>query len=283
MPTQDRLAGGSTAAGASAAADAERLRHGSVFGGHAAAYAEHRPGYPAAAVSWALAPVAGRRPLRVLDLGAGTGKLTGVLARHADQVLATEPDLAMLGELRRGLPATPAAAGRAEQLPLRDAVVDAVLAGQSAHWFDLDLAVPEIARVLRPGGVVAGLWNTDDDRAGWVAGLTAVAPGLASVPLSRWHERVGSQLSRRLAAAGGGCFGPAEQAQFGHSQLRTADSLIATIATHSTVLLMDTAERERALASVRSYLSAQPETASGPFRLPLVTCAMRAVRLAGPG
>ncbi|MGE5136218.1 MAG: class I SAM-dependent methyltransferase [Gemmatimonadota bacterium] len=266
-------------------AERERQRHGSVFGIRAAAYAEHRPDYPDAAVTWALAPLRGRpgsaRPgggLRVVDLGAGTGKLTGTLARHTGRVLALEPDPAMLAELRRAVPGSLPVLARAEQLPLPDASVDAVLAAQSAHWFDLPLAMPEIARVLRPGGVLAGLWNTDDDRVGWVAGLAAVMPGLASVPLSRWREQGGDPLSRWLAGAPDAGFGPASRAEFGHWQQRTADSLVATIATHSTVLLMDPAGRAAALAAVREFLAGQPETAAGPFRLPMVTSVMRAVR-----
>lgn len=278
-------------------AGGERVRHGLAFGPQAAAYAAHRPDYPDAAVAWALAPARGSGPLRVLDLGAGTGKLTGVLARHADAVVAVEPDLAMLAELRRALPGSQLAAGRAERIPLRDASVDAVLAGQSAHWFDLRQAIPEIARVLRPGGVLAGLWNTDDDRASWVAGLAATSPGLASVPLSQWRLQGGDAISRWLAggaaaggpgagAAGAGGrssrdragFGPPEQDEFGHWQPHNAGSLVATIATHSTVLLMEPAERDQALATVREYLAARPETAAGSFRLPIVTCVMRAVR-----
>lgn len=255
----------------------ERLRHGTSFGPQAAAYAEHRPDYPEAAVAWALAPVLERRPLCVLDLGAGTGKLTASLTSRASRVAAVEPDLAMLSELRRWLPGAPVAAGRAERIPLRDASVDAVLAAQAAHWFDLDLALPEIARVLRPGGVLAGLWNNDDDRAGWVAGLAAAAPGLASVPLSRWRAQGGDSISRWLAQAGDDRFAAAEQAEFPHAQPRTADSLIATIATHSSVLLMEPAEREQALGAVRDYLAARPETA-GSFQLPLVTAAVRVVR-----
>jgi SAM-dependent methyltransferase len=229
----------------------------------------------------------------VLDLGAGTGKLTGVLARHADAVVAVEPDLAMLAELRRAVPGGRPAAGRAEHIPLRDASVDAVLAGQSAHWFDLSRAIPEIARVLRPGGVLAGLWNTDDDRADWVAGLAAAAPGLASVPLSRWRAQGGDDISRWLAAASAGnpgaaaggpgsrdgaVFGQPEPGEFGHWQLRTAGSLVATIATHSTVLLMEPAQRDQVLSVIRDYLASRPETRSGSFRLPIVTCVMRAVR-----
>jgi SAM-dependent methyltransferase len=150
----------------------EWTRRGSSFGSVAAAYAEHRPGYPAAAVRWCVAPV-GRDigSLRVLDLGAGTGKLTAALAELAAEVTAVEPDPAMLEELGRGLPSVRALAGSAEQIPLPDASVDAVLCGQSMHWFDLSRALPEIARVLVPGGTLGALWNSDDDSVPWVAGL----------------------------------------------------------------------------------------------------------------
>src|SRR6202034_921579 len=123
--------------------------------------------------------------LRVLDLGAGTGKLTAVLLGLGAQVTAVEPDAAMLGELRRGLPAVRALPGSAERIPLPDASVDAVLCGQALHWFDLSRALPEIARVLVPGGALGGLWNSDDDRVPWVAGLQEAAEGAASPPLSR--------------------------------------------------------------------------------------------------
>src|SRR5258708_4349822 len=128
----------------------ERTRRGSSFGAVAGAYAEHRPDYAEAAVRWALAPV-GPAP-RVLDLGAGTGKLTAMLVSLGADVTAVEPDPAMLAEFRRALPGVRSVPGRAEAIPLPDASVDAVLAGQAMHWFDLDLAAPEIARLLASGG-----------------------------------------------------------------------------------------------------------------------------------
>lgn len=265
----------------------DRQRHGSSFGASAAAYAEHRPDYPGAALAWALAPAAGARRLRVVDLGAGTGKLTRPLAALTAEVVAVEPDQAMLAELRRAVPGVRAVAGRAEDIPLPDGWADAVLAGQAAHWFDLPRAIPEIARVLAPGGILAGLWNTDDDRVGWVAGLAEAAAGLASVPLSRWRAQAGDAISVWLGPGGAGAvpgarlFGPPQRGEFEHWQLRTADSLVATIGTHSAVLLMEPAERDRVLATVRAYLASRPETASGSFRLPLVTCVTRAVRVSG--
>jgi ubiquinone/menaquinone biosynthesis C-methylase UbiE len=113
----------------------------------------------------------------VLDLGAGTGKLTAVLLSLGADVTAVEPDPGMLAEFRRALPGVRSLSGRAEAIPLPDASVDAVVAGQALHWFDMDRALPEIARVLVPGGVLAGLWNVDDDREEWVAGL-AIASGV---------------------------------------------------------------------------------------------------------
>src|SRR4051812_46064819 len=136
----------------------------SSFGAAAVAYAEHRPDYARAAVRWACEPAPGPR---VLDLGAGTGKLTATLVALGAEVVAVEPDPAMLTELRRALPGVRALAGSAEAVPLPDASVDAVLAGNAMHWFDMAVAGPEIARVLTPGGILAGLWNVMDDRTEW--------------------------------------------------------------------------------------------------------------------
>src|SRR3954451_17341334 len=140
------------------------------FGAVAAAYAEHRPGYPAAALDWALAPIGGSGTGTLLDLGAGTGKLTTTLLGRGT-VIAVEPDPAMLAELRRLLPDVDAREGSAESIPLRTGGVDAVLVGQAWHWFDTGRALPELARVLRPGGVLAALWNVDDHEVEWVAEL----------------------------------------------------------------------------------------------------------------
>lgn len=256
--------------------DEERLRRGSSFGAVAEAYAEHRPGYPEAAVRWCLAP-AGHdvTRLRVLDLGAGTGKLTALLARLRADVTAVEPDSAMLAELRGLLPEVPALAGSAESIPLADGSVDAVMCGQAMHWFDMDAAVPEIARVLTTGGVLAGLWNYDDDRVEWVAGLQAVAKGAASASIAtRRAEAVDFDLDR----SGSAFFMGAERAEFPNGQRHTTRSLIAAIATHSKMLVMAPAERQRLLTEVSAYLAARPETSDGEFMLPMMTAALRAVR-----
>ena len=254
----------------------ELARRRSAFGAVAAAYAEHRPNYPQDAVRWCVAP-AGRDigSLRVLDLGAGTGKLTALLVELGTDVTAVEPDAAMLGELRRGLPSVRALSGSAEAIPLPDASVDAVLCGQALHWFDLSRALPEIARVLVPGGTLGGLWNSDDDRVAWVAGLVEAAEGAAPRSLSRHRaDAVSYEFGRAL-------FTPTERAEFANSQLVTADTLTELIGTHSQVLVMAPEERARVLAAIRSYLASRPETAAGEFELPMVTLAIRAATTRG--
>ena len=249
-------------------------RRGSSFGTAAAAYAEHRPDYPPDAVRWCVAPL-GRdiAGLRVLDLGAGTGKLTALLTRLGADVTAVEPDAAMLAELRRLLPSVRALDAPAEAIPLPDGSVDAVLCAQSLHWFDLSRAVPEIARVLTAGGVLGALWNSDDDRVPWVAGLRDAAEGAAAPTVTQRR----AEAAHFAADQFGHRFAPVDRAEFPNVQPRTADSLVALMTTHSNVLVMPPAERDRVLAQVRWYLASCPETSTGEFDLPMVTAALRTV------
>ncbi|MFH8449596.1 class I SAM-dependent methyltransferase [Streptomyces fungicidicus] len=255
----------------------ERQPYAASFGPAAAAYAEHRPDYARAAVRWALARSPGPR---VLDLGAGTGKLTGVLAAARADVVAVEPDPAMLTELRRSLPAVRALPGSAEAIPLPDASVDAVLAGNALHWFDMAVAGPEIARVLAPGGVLAGLWNVLDDRVEWVARLARVGGSAVVGPRdtpARWRTATArAHLPDTGATAR---FGSPEQAGFPHGQRRTADSLVATLATRAGVLVMPERERQAALGRIRAFLQTEPATARGEFTLPMQSCVLRVRRL----
>jgi SAM-dependent methyltransferase len=245
----------------------------SSFGTAAVAYAEHRPDYTEAAVRWALEGAPGRR---VLDLGAGTGKLTAGLLALGVEVVAVEPDSEMLGELRRALPDVRALPGGAEAIPLPDGSVDAVVAGNAMHWFEMDVAGPEIARVLAPGGTLAGLWNTLDDRVDWVAGLARVSGSAAIGPRDtpgRWRVETAEM---HLPRSGGlARFESPEQAEFLHGQRRTADSLVATLATRAGMLVMAEPERDAALERIRAYLAGRPETAHGEFTLPMLTCVLR--------
>lgn len=255
----------------------ERLLLGSSFGAAAAEYAEHRPDYAQAAVRWALELAPGPR---VLDLGAGTGKLTSVLVALGAEVIAIEPDPAMLGELRRALPAVHALPGSAEAVPRPDASVDAVLVGHALQWFDMDVAGPEIARVLAPGGILAGLWNVIDDRVNWVAGLERVSGSAAIGPrdtLSSWRA---ATAGAHLPSAGQAArFGSPEQAEFPHGQCRTADSLVAALATRAGMLVMPDHAQESTLGRIRAFLASRPETARSEFTLPMLTGVLRVRRL----
>ena len=255
----------------------ERLRLSSSFGAVATAYAEHRPDYAEAAVRWALERAPGRR---VLDLGAGTGKLTAALVGLDIDVVAVEPDPAMLTELRRALPAVRALPGSAEAVPLPDASVDAVVAGNAMHWFDMDVAGPEIARVLEPGGVLAGLWNVFDDRVDWVAELERVGGSAAIGPrdtFSSWRaETAEAHLPTSDSVAR---FGSPEQDEFPHGQRRSADSLVATFATKAGMLVMPEEEQKATLGRIRAFLASGPETARGEFTLPMLTGVLRVRRL----
>jgi SAM-dependent methyltransferase len=251
----------------------ERLLHGSSFGAAAAAYAEHRPDYAQAAVRWALESAPGPR---VLDLGAGTGKLTATLVALGAEVIAVEPDPAMLTELRRALPTVRALPGSAEAVPLPDASVDAVLAGHALHWFDMDVAGPEIARVLVPGGILAGLWNVIDNRVDWVAELERVSGSAAIGPrdtLSNWRAETADAHLPNIGLVAQ--FGSPEQAEFPHGQRRTADSLVATIATRAGMLVMPEQEQGATLGRIRAFLASRPETACGEFTLPMLTGVLR--------
>ncbi|MFE2166069.1 class I SAM-dependent methyltransferase [Streptomyces sp. NPDC059447] len=257
----------------------ERALHASSFGAAAVAYAEHRPDYARAAVDWALEAAPGPR---VLDLGAGTGKLTATLAALGADVTAVEPDPAMLAELRRALPRVRALEGGAEAIPLPDGSVDAVLAGNAMHWFDMAVAGPEIARVLAPGGVLAGLWNVMDDGIDWVAGLARVSGSAAVGPRDTPAAWRAETADMHLPKTGGAArFGSPAQADFPHGQRRTADSLVATLATRAGLLVMPEGEREAVLDRIRAFLASRPETARGGFTLPMRTAVLRVRRLDG--
>jgi SAM-dependent methyltransferase len=254
----------------------EKRRLGSTFGAAATAYAEHRPDYAEAAVRWALERAPGPR---VLDLGAGTGKLTATLCALGADVVAVEPDPAMLTELLRALPTVRALPGSAEAVPLPDASVDAVLAGNAMHWFDMDVAEPELARVLVPDGILAGLWNVFDDRVDWVAELERISGSAAIGPRDTFSSWRAETAEVHLPDGGSVVrFGSPEQAEFPHGQRRSADSLVATLATKAGMLVMPEQEREATLARIRAFLASRPETARGEFTLPMLTGVLGVLR-----
>jgi SAM-dependent methyltransferase len=238
----------------------ERERRARSFGGVADAYERGRPEYPAEAVAWLLGEAR-----VVVDLGAGTGKLTRGLVAPGREVVAVEPSEEMAARLREALPTARVLRGSAEEIPLADGGADAVVAGQAYHWFDPPRALPEIARVLRPGGTLGLVWNRRDSDTPWVARLGEL---LASG--EDWHERAPASV------AASGLFGGLEEARFRHEQALGRQALLDLALSRSSVAVRDEAGRAAVLDAVgRLY-----DEAAGPdgIRLPYVTIAYRAAR-----
>lgn len=229
------------------------------FGSEAAAYERGRPSYPPEAIDWLLPP--GARD--VLDLGAGTGKLTTRLVERGLDVVAVDPIAEMLELLRAALPATPALLGTAEQIPLDDNSVDAVLVAQAWHWFDPERAVAEVARVLRPGGRLGLVWNTRDERLGWVKDLGRII-GHEDDPFS---EEVS------LPAP----FADVERRHVEWTNYLTPQALIDLVASRSYCITSPAAVRERTLGQVRELLKTHPALANSTgLALPYITVGIRA-------
>jgi ubiquinone/menaquinone biosynthesis C-methylase UbiE len=191
-------------------------------------YERARPEYPAEAVAWIVRELDLREGRTVLDLGAGTGKLTRALVQTGARVTAVEPGEAMLGELRRVLPDVEALLGGAEEIPLGDHSVDAVTVGQAFHWFRQDEAVPELHRVLRPGGAVALVWNSRDQTRPLQRRISELIKSL--VPAGR--PPVGHSAN---ALEQSDLFGPVERHTFPFVQRLDADGVADRIASVSFV------------------------------------------------
>ena len=224
------------------------------------AYDRARPTYPREAAAW----LAGPARARVLELGAGTGKLTEQLVALGHDVLATDPLDAMLRRLVARLPHTPAALAAAEQIPVPSRYVDAVVGGQAFHWFALDRALPEIARVLRPGGRLALAWNLRDERIPWVRRLGELI-GTQEHQYDPTHSLLSSHL-----------FGFVETATFRFWQPLDRPLLRDLVASRSNIAMMNDAERNRVLAKVDELYDGYGRGPDGML-LPYVTHCYRTV------
>ena len=236
------------------------------FGSAAAAYERGRPSYPPEAIDWLLPAGASD----VLDLGAGTGKLTTRLVERGLDVVAVDPIPDMLEVLRASLPDTPALEGTAEEIPLEDNSVDAVLVAQAWHWVDPARALPEVARVLRPGGRLGLVWNTRDERLGWVREL---------------GEIIGSDGDRgRFNVTFPAPFDEPQRHQVEWTNYLTPQALIDLVASRSYCITSPTQVRTKTLDKVRELLATHPALAnSNGLALPYVTVCIRATLAdAGP-
>ena len=242
-------------------ADAHAGRAAS-FGGAAAAYERARPTYPPATVDW-LVPTAARR---VLDLGAGTGKMTRLLVARGLDVVAVEPSAGMRAALEVAVPGATALAGSAEAIPLPDASVDAVVVAQAWHWVDPVRASAEAARVLRPGGRLALTWNIRDVAVPWMAELEE---------LLRRHGESDDDEDPVVAAP----FGPLERHTERWQYTIAPNAVADLVASRSYVIVMEEAQRAAVLDQVRALVDRwRAATPSGLIAVPYETRSFRAHR-----
>jgi SAM-dependent methyltransferase len=239
---------------------ADPSTHALSFAGVADAYERARPSYPQEATTW----LAGGQAARVVELGAGTGKLTSGLLGAGHRVVATDPLEPMLQHLSRVCPGAVPVLARAEQIPVRGRWADVVVSAQAYHWFDLDRALPEIARVLKPGGRIALVWNLRDERIPWVKRLGRLI-GTQEQNTDPTQDLLSSHL-----------FGFVESAQFRFWQPLDRDRLRDLVLSRSTIATMEAAEREEVLAQVDELYDGYGRGADGML-LPYVTHCFKAV------
>ncbi len=233
-----------------------------AFAEVAGAYERGRPGYPEGAVRWMI----GDKPLAVVDLGAGTGKLTRVLVALGHRVTAVEPLDEMRAELAAAMPAVHAIRGTAEEIPLFAGAADVVASAQAFHWFDHDAALPEIARVLRPGGRIALVWNVRDERVPWVSELSDAMVGRTGV------DRGAVEPIERS-----GLYGEVEHATFEHTQAVDREGLRALVLSRSYCAVLPEEERAPILGRVDALFDEHAR--DGMLTLPYVVECFRAARL----
>jgi ubiquinone/menaquinone biosynthesis C-methylase UbiE len=223
----------------------------------AEAYERRRPTYPPEIVAW-LVERLGLGPGRtVVDVGAGTGKLTRLLVPTGAHVIAVEPLPEMRAQLEAAVPGVEVLAGSAESLPRPDASADAIAVAAAIHWFELDRALPEFRRVLGPGGGLAVVQQFRDPEDPLQQAVDEIVdrylPDAADFP--RWSDAVEAS----------GLFGPPEATQAGWEQLFDAEGLAERVGTISYVARLPDGERAEVLAQVRALGEAQPES-QFPFR-----------------
>lgn len=230
------------------------------FGAVAEEYDRARPSYPREAAEW----LTGTTASTVVELGAGTGKFTDRLVELGHDVLATDPLDEMLGHLRLRHPDLRTATASAEAIPAATRSVDTVVAAQAFHWFDLDKALPEIARVLKPEGRIALVWNVRDERIPWVKKLGRIL-GSETTDHDPTDVLVGSQL-----------FGYVEESSYRWWQPLRRQDLRDLVTSRSQVAMMDPMARERVLRKVDELFDEYDRGPQG-LLMPYLTYAYRAV------
>ncbi|WP_238490610.1 class I SAM-dependent methyltransferase [Actinoplanes flavus] len=237
-----------------------RTLHAASFGSAADAYHRGRPPYPRSAVEWSVP----RPARRVLDLGAGTGKLTQSLIEAGLDVVAVEPSAEMRDQLAAVAPKAAIFEGTAERIPLPDADVDAIVAAQAWHWVDPARAIPEAARVLRPGGTLSLIWNIRDHTEEWVAHLDTIL-----------HQHSRQEIDTNPVI--GTPFAGLERTEIRWRHTLSRQALLDMIASRSYVIVLSEPERRDLLAGVEDLLDTHPATRGrDEITMPYVTHGTRA-------
>jgi len=222
-------------------------------------YERARPDYPESAGPWLARRLDLHAGSRVLDIAAGTGKLTRVLAATGPSVVAVEPVAAMRERLAALLPDVELLDGVAEDIPLEDSSVDAVTVGQAFHWFDGDRALAEIHRVTRKGSRLAVVYNRrvlDDPIQAALDTVLEPLRGEAPAHRSReWHE----------AFARTRLWKPVEEAEVAHVQLLDHEGVVARVASISFIAKLATRRRADVLDQIRALVKGQPEPIALPY------------------
>ena len=222
----------------------------------AADYEAARPSYPPEAVAWFIEHLRIAPGARVVDLAAGTGKLTRLLQPTGADLVAAEPVAGMREAFRAAVPGIPLVACTAEQLAFREASLDAVTVAQAFHWFDHERAIAELARVLRPGARVGLVWNARDRSVDWVDGVWSIMDRVEKRAPWRDHDEWRDSAYRDLPG-----FGDLHTAQFRHTQAVTPEAMVQRVASVSHVAVLPDAERAAVLEQVRTLLATHPEAA----------------------
>jgi SAM-dependent methyltransferase len=238
---------------------AEKAARARSFGAAADVYERSRPLYPDAAIDW-LVPEGART---VLDLGAGTGKLTRSLTKRGLEVVAVEPLVEMRTGLGWAVPEARILEGTAEEIPLEDDSVDAITVAQAWHWVDPERATAEAARVLRPGGTLGLIWNRRDERVDWVARLGEVM-GSAEVEVMEMEEvEIGAP------------FGSTEAFVTDWERPMDVDLLVEMVASRSYVITATPRRRKEILDGIRVLIEGDPHLGT-EFDFPYRTYCFRA-------
>jgi SAM-dependent methyltransferase len=232
----------------------ESSRFARSFGAVAGEYERGRPNYPADAVDEMISVLGLHRDSTVIDLAAGTGKLTRALTPRFRRVIAIEPLRGMLDQLRVSLPEVEAMEGTAEAMPLPDASADAVFAAQAFHWFANEDALDEIVRVLRPAGGLGLIWNISpwETREGpWFGALDDLLDsGPADLSVARGH----ASGAWRDPVDADERFEPLAHASFPHAQRLTREDFLASLLSRSYMAMLKPDERRAVFADVERLL-----------------------------